>query len=339
MAFAVVSCQRDKTSDIVTNDDVAVTLAIDVPELGASRSGESGMDSALGAIDNFDAAGLWDKFDLRYIIEVYEVTDGFENYTSPILDRTVQVLDKYESTTFKTRLVPNRDYRFVIWADFVADGSYLAEDPLTVADLNYNTTDLKNITPTEWSAMDECRDAYFIAKTLHLENTLTTSMTLTRPFGKLRVITTDIESLNIGTVPYNVTVTYYNHPIFDSLNAVTGNLNTTTKDLTYTYTVNKETPYNKGYDALTTHQTLFVDYLYAVDDQTELNFRMDVSEENGRPIKSLDFCTQIPLQRNHLTTIIGNMLTIATQVNISIDDNFTNTEDDEDWIVNIPDQE
>lgn len=347
VTFALASCQREPASKPVNVDDeVSVTLSVDVPDFHSTRNGVTGMNSALGAIDNFDEATLWDKYDLRYIMEVYEVTDGFENYNSPIIPRMVQVLDRYDSTNskktkFTTRLVPNRTYRFVIWADFVANGEY-NNNPLTVESLNYNTDDLKNITPKVWNAMDESRDAYFITETAYITTKLERDLTLTRPFGKLRVITTDIEELNIGSIPHKVEITYYNHPIYDSLNAITGDLNTTTKDLTYTFEVSKDAedaPYTQGYDAKTTHQTLFVDYLYAKEDQTELNFRMDVSDKNGRPIKSLDFCTQIPLQRNHLTTIIGNLLTVESDVNIDINDNFDNDENDEDWIIRVWDGE
>lgn len=335
--FAATSCQEETAPGIMPVEEVPVVLDINVPELGATRGDETiitGLDSALGAIDNFDAANLWGEYDIRYILEVYEITSGSENLSQPIINRMVNILDNYQPTTFKTRLVPNREYRFVVWADFVAQDSYLAEDPLKIEGLCYNASDLKNITPTKWSAMDESRDAYFVTADVYIKTTLERELTLKRPFGKLRVITTDLEELNYGSKPYKVKVTYYNHPIYDSLNAITGRLNTTTKDLTYEFTVDKTSPYTAGdYDSQAANQTLFVDYLYAGEDQSELNFIMEVREEDGRMIKSLDFCTQIPLQRNHLTTVIGKLLTIESLIGIDINDNFMNDADDEDWII------
>lgn len=324
LLFAACQKDNDQLAGSSNEGGVLVTLGVDAPEMGDTRSGESGMNSALGAIDNFDNAQLWGLFDVRYMLEIYDVTPGFENLTTPIKQRMVNIHDSYQSTMFELRLIPGRTYKFVVWADFVADGSHAAADKLAVTGLHYNTTDLHNITLNKWTPMDECRDAYFIQEDIEVETSLNRTLTLTRPFGKVRVITTDIDELNIGSVPSKVVITYENHPIFNSLNAITGLIDTELSgaDLTHTYTISKSTPYSEGLDKEATHQTLFMDYLYAKDEQTEINFTIDVYEESGRLIRSNTFDTQIPIQRNYLTTIIGNLLTTATNIEIRIDDNF-----------------
>lgn len=339
LAFVAVSCQKDTTPDYSGKDAVTVTLNVDAPELGATRSNERGMNSALGAIDNITNANLWGEYDVRYMLEIYDVTVGFENTTTPVKSRMVNILPEYAPTTFEFRLIPNRKYKFVVWADFVAEGSAAATDPLTVTGLNYNTADLHNITriAANDKPMHECLDAYFIQEDIEITSSvLPHTLTLTRPFGKLRVITTDIDDVNIGTTASQVKVTFYNHPVFVSLNAITGKTETTTETVTYTYDIAKDAPYDKGYDASAENQTLFAHYIYAQDEgEQEVNLTMDVIDQNNRPIRSHDFNTQIPLKRNHLTTIIGNLLTTATEFQILIDDNFENKEDDEDWIVRV----
>lgn len=318
IALLGVSCQQDENIHNATNGDtVEVTIGVGVPEL-ATRSGETDMNSGRGAIDNF-TADEWAKYDVRYILEVYEVTDGHTNLDTPIKKREIKTYDQYEETMFSVRLVPNRNYRFVVWADFVNEGS---ED-----DLYYNTSDLNAITRTSAAtAMDECQDAYFIKKDLFVGGTgISESLILKRPFGKIRVITTDYDEVNIGSEPAKVEVKFYNHKLLTTLNAVTGVANGETIN-EYTYDITKESsPYTQGYDEVEQNMTLFADYILAADETVgaqEVNFTIEVTGKDGRVINSHDFNTQIPLERNHLTTIVGNLLTLQNDITISIDDNF-----------------
>lgn len=317
IAATLTSCLTDKPAlNYEGKGAVDVTIDINVPEL-STRANETDMNSGLGAIDNF-SEDEWDKYDLRYIFEVYDVTPGYENLDTPVKERLVQTFDQYQPTKFELRLIPNRNYKFVVWADFVAQDSD--------EDLNYNTTDLKKITRTgDVSPMDECMDAYFIQENIELNSTLKKDLVLTRPFGKIRVIATDANEVNIGSTPAKVEVKFYNHPTFVSLNALSGETEATVADVTYSYDIAKGQPYSEGYDKDAKNQTLFADYIFA-QPQTmgaqEVNFTMVVTGVDNRVIREHDFNTQIPLQRNHLTTIIGNLLTTATEFNVSIDDNF-----------------
>lgn len=339
LALCFVACQNDAVESVNNGDLANVVLTIDAPELGVTRADgdtledgtlKNGKNSAFGAIDFLSDAD-WANYDLRYILEVYKAGD--EGTGEPIYrERLVNCLDKYAPTTFDLRLVPNRTYKFVVFADFVAEGSTEAEDKLAIADLYYNTADLRNISaitdqPT-WNAMNEIRDAYFISKDIEVTTGLQETLTLTRPFAKLRVITTDIDYINGYSTPGYVEVTYKDEPIYKSFNAVNGLLNKSDEmknsELTYGFEVNKNIPYTEGYDALVSHQTLFADYLFAVEgEQTAVNFEMKVYEsKGGNLIHAQDFSTQIPIQRNYLTTIIGDLLTTQANITIKIDDNF-----------------
>ncbi|MBR3827195.1 MAG: hypothetical protein IKJ38_05735 [Alistipes sp.] len=334
-AVALTSCFTDDSEVNYTGKDaVNVTIGINVPELEATRSGETGMDSGLGAIDNF-SDDEWARYDVRYILEIYDVTKGHENLNTPVKKRDVNVHDRYEPTKFELRLVPDRTYKFVVWADFVDNGNAAITDPeqkRAIADLNYNTSDLKNITriahPGEVSAMHECMDAYFIQEDILITGSgLPHTLELTRPFGKLRVVTTDIDEVNIGTTPAKVDVTFYNHPIFTSLNALLGTTETTVDTVTYSFPIAKDAPYTVGFDSQAQNQTLFADYIFAqpqINGAQEVNFKMTITDQNNRPVRTHDFNTQIPLKRNHLTTIIGSLLTTTTEFKILIDDNFAN---------------
>ena len=335
LALCFVACQNEGVENPANGDLVNVVLSVDAPELGVTRADEdnfAGKNSAFGAIDFMNDAD-WDNYDLRYILEVYDAND--EGTGEPIYrERLVKCLDKYAPTQFDLRLVPNRDYKFVVFADFVAEGSAEAKDK--IADLYYNTADLRNIsaitTQPTWNAMNEVRDAYFVSKNLSVNTSLNETLTLTRPFAKLRVIATDLDYIAGYSAPGYVEVTYHTEALYKSFNAVNGKLNETKlagDELEYAFDVNKKIPYTEGYDAEDKNQTLFTDYLFAHEgQQIPVNFKMAVYEsKGGRLIKETDFNTQIPVQRNHLTTMIGDILTTEANITVKVDDKFV-----DEWV-------
>ena len=329
IALCFVACQNEGVENPTNGDLANVVLTVDAPELGATRADgdqASGKNSAFGAIDFFNDAD-WANYDLRYILEVYDADD--DGTGEPIYrERLTQYLDKYAPTQFDLRLVPNREYKFVVFADFVEQG--------TQDDLYYDTTDLRNIvakTGAEgWNAMNEARDAYFVTENVEVSTSFAKTLTLTRPFAKLRVIATDLDYIAGYSAPGYVTLKYHTEALYKSFNAVNGKLNNTQladNELVYGFEVKKDTPYSEGYDAEAKNQTLFADYLFACEgQQIPVNFTMSVYEsEGGRLIKTTEFNTQIPVQRNHLTTIIGDVLTTVANITVVVDDNF-----EDEWI-------
>ena len=329
LALCFVACQNEGVENATNGDLVDVVLTVDAPELGVTRAdgdADSGKNSAFGAIDFFNDAD-WANYDLRYILEVYDAGD--DGTGEPIYrERLTKYLDKYAPTQFDLRLVPNREYKFVVFADFVEQG--------TQDDLYYDTTDLRNIvakTGAEgWNAMNEARDAYFVTENVEVSTSFAKTLTLTRPFAKLRVIATDLDYIAGYSAPGYVTLKYHTEALYKSFNAVNGELNATPlagDELVYGFEVKKDAPYTEGYDAEAKYQTLFADYLYACEgQQMPVNFEMSVYEsKGGRLIKTTDFNTQIPVQRNHLTTIIGDVLTTEANITVVVDDNF-----DGEWI-------
>lgn len=346
MALTFAACQQDGAFDAKNSDLVDVVLTVDTPELGVTRGldgdTKTGYNSALGAIDFLTEAD-WANYDLRYILEVYDAND--DGTGEPIYrERLVNCLDKYAPTTFALRLVPNREYKFVVFADFVAEGNAELTEPadkLAIRDLYYNTADLRNITtitsePT-WNAMNELRDAYFVTENVHITQALNKTIILTRPFAKLRVIATDLDYIKGYAKPGHVVVKYHTEKVYKSFNAVSGKLNAeemTGDELVHSFDVAKHTPYTAGYDAAATNQTIFADYLLAVEgEQTAVNFEIEVFEsKGGRSIHKHDFTTQIPIQRNYLTTIIGDLLTTQANITVEVNDNFL-----DEWVIGAGD--
>ncbi len=377
LMLGLASCQQDFDAPVQVGGEVDFQLSVAAPEIAGTRAGDKdgdqkALNSAYGAIDYLqggsDNDGLrtdWSDVNLRYSLEVYDVDDK-GNVTSvdeggnpvSVKDRLVYVVDEYQPVTFNLRLVPNRNYRFVVFADFV-DKEVKTTTEQKVAIINDEKelglhhsigTTLGNITVKNDDINDECTDAYFATKVISIVNSAAQDMELKRPYGKVRVIATDLAELNLNDEPGRVEVTYdAKHPV--AFNAITGEIEAQTSTETITF----DSPYNEiyknvedgglqnhfyteGYDNYKsygtetvngvkrhTHMTLFTDYILAEKEgQTPYHFTMTVESANGKEIKTTQFNTDIPVERNKLTTVIGNVLTTATQINITVDDNFDN---------------
>jgi hypothetical protein len=315
MLFA--ACQNEHKQDAANSTPVDIRLSVATMDITTqNESLTEGYSSALGAIDNFSDSD-WAKYDLRYTFEVYAAGDNGSG--TPIAEtRQVKTINRYnpeKEVYFNVSLKPNKTYKFVVFADFVNEGKS--------EDLYYNVSDLRDITAIDGklSPMDEARDAYFATEEIAITTHLEKSIYLKRPFGKLRVVTTDYEYIKSYADPAKAKVTYYNCEVFKSLNAVNGKISTarTEDELTFEYDLAKSSRYTAGVDAESDKMTLFADYLLAPrSGQDEVNFTLAVWDANGKEINVRDFNLPIPIERNHLTTIIGNMLTSKVDIKIDV---------------------
>ena len=355
LVLGLASCQKDFNAEVNSASEVDFKFSVAAPELAMTRAGDAAdapqnaMDSAFGAIDYFQGTD-WSQVDLRYTLEVYDADENGElkgGVATIVKDRQAIVLDSYDAATFELRLAPKRNYRFVVFADFVENGAATAwteSQKLTKDGLRHSfPQSLTNITLINEDINDEASDAYFAVKHVVPSNNTTNQdvIELTRPYAKVRVVATDLHELNLNVKPGSVKVVYnaYNANAF---NAVTGVIDGeyAEQEFNYDYVVDGIV-YTAGYDAETTttvngdvrntHMTLFTDYILAADTQHTINFNMLVNDKDGVEIKATAFSTEIPVQRNHLTTIIGNVLTTGTEIEVTINDNFAN-EDNEYYV-------
>ena len=344
LVLGLASCQQDvELNNPVVGGEVDFQLKVDAKELATRADGDeqNGHNSAYGAIDYLTTAE-WDDVDLRYTLEVYDADANFDDATlAPVKDRIVKYVDSYEPVKFDLRLIPNRKYRFVVFADFVSDDNH--------TELYHHLGEtLANIDIVDAGINNELTDSYFAIEEFEINNSAAKSIELKRPYGKVRVIATDLAELNLNVDPASVVVTYdATHPT--TFNAVTGAIGAVeTKDYVVSYNyadgLSKSDLsrhyYTQGLDAEVvngrhTNMTLFTDYILATNEQSPIHFTVDVKDGNRETIKATTFDTEIPVQRNHLTTIIGNVLTTATEVNVTIDDNFAQPE----YIVEVWDGE
>ena len=333
LGLMLTACQTTETVPGTAPDgNAVVTVSLTSPDaLVATRSLNDGANSAKGGFSNVSLT----DYNIRYQLAVYRV-DG-ETLTQ-VVEPQVTVKSDTDSPTYELSLAPYNTYKFIGWADFVTAGS--------TDDLHYDTSDLTAITckdGTDAQLNDESRDAYYVSYEVEVEGTLSLGLTLTRPFAKLRIVTDDYAGT--GTVcPDAVSVSYYGGTRFTSLNAITGEVSgeTLSDSGTTAYTATLDATakdYSGGLDAEDAYRTLVVDYLLAEDgEQSIIHFTIEATN-SGVSILSTDVSTNVPLQRNYLTSVTGSLLTVGLDVSVDITDDFSgelsDEEDEEDEILEV----
>ena len=316
LSLILIGCIRDSERNNPNGSLVNLRLEVSSEDLITRVEGADGYSSALGAIQNFSDED-WERYDLRYIFEVYPANDDITS--TPIAKRQVKIVERFDSNNyvyFNLNMEPSKNYRFVVFADIVNQDDK--------SDLYYDTSDLHNITMKDdkINPMDEARDAYFATKKVYVSGQNVETIMLKRPFGKLRVVTKDYEYVEAYATPAKAEVMYYNCEIFKSFNAVEDVISTTLTEqaMTYQFTLSKETPYTAGVDAKSDYMTLFTDYLLAASEgQREVHFKLTTWDKDDKLINSIDCSMPVNIERNNLTTVSGNILTVSTDINVDVD--------------------
>lgn len=322
--FAFASCQKDNhTEPTAKGEEVSVSIGLALPNaadvISRSSSDKGGLDAS-----NWDAA-----YTLRYKIAIYEGTT---------LVRALDPVYVYHGAAsakkaVNARLISGKTYRFVVWADFV---DYNADES-SMVDKHYNTSDLTNISikevATSYTVNDESRDAYFINQEEEISASRTIALTLKRPFSKVRVVTEDVAdvyalaNVNSATAVKKILFSY-EAPIYNVFNALSGEVN---KVGDYQpVNINANITEDDGAKA-----TLFWDYVF-VKNPEKVNFKFTVNDIGV----SREFNTNnIPIERNRLTTVRGNLLTNNANIIIDVDGDFTGEIDDNitnDLTIEVP---
>ena len=185
LVLSLSSCQREeRLSGNGTPQDVTISVA--VPYTSLVKSNEN--------------PGAGDMIN-RCILEIYE--DG-------VLYGERQAVDFAGSAAFKANLIAGHTYDFVFWADY-AEGN--AADGFQ--DVNYNTADgLTAITVITDGYLnnDDTRDAFYGSYNVTVESGMNYDYNLTRPFGRVQMFTTDIQSTEADLSGAVVKVSYAKVP-------------------------------------------------------------------------------------------------------------------------------
>ena len=243
----------------------------------------------------------------RFIMEVWHVTGSGASQVSELYTRQVKYgtqitagtnISNPAKTNFTVSLVKGQDYDILFWADCGnADGS----------DLYYKTdVNLKAVAMMgTYKGNDDRRDAFSQCVTLiNVTSDPSTSVQLERPFAQLNIITQDIDDIeaNSGTVkvvPDLISVAFTAPTVF--------NVKTQEASASAAFTSNVA-PYYSTVGSQTEHYTLSMDYILASKNQQDVKDVELTAKKNSTVLNTQTF-SNIPLQRNYRTNILGNLLT------------------------------
>ena len=311
----MTSCQSDEPFAPGNGTAQQVAFTVSLPDAVSTRAG--GTNSAAGGVSNNVGANV------TFNVALYLI-GGSETEPVYTASDVVSSTGNHTSATFEPTLVIGEQYRVVAYAKF--DDDTLNEELTAI-----------NVTP---EINNEQKDEYFA-------NTIVTaapelSATLKRPFGKLRLIAEDLHEAErqYGAEIANVEVTYqYTRPtVFNAYAELSATDNVYgvfgAYDLTRAQTLSAA--YGE-YEADTNDsRTIFVDYLPVDLGEQMVPFTVKVTFSNGKTY-TRDFRQDIPVKRNHLTTLKGRLFTIDSDLTLTIEENFEgetveNFDEDIEWI-------
>ena len=247
----------------------------------------------------------------RFIMEVYLAKTTGELV---LLDRQVKAptAASPKSTSFNLTLIKDQEYKVLFWADKGDD---------SMEDLYYKTTDnLQNVSflNAARTGNNDALDAFSKMEVITREESkvgFSKSVKLTRPFGQVNFITTDIPAINALTggsafLPTDVKVSY---------TTCTG-FNVLTQTGTGSEAIEYTAPVYSAMDPATNpaKYTLSMDYMLTATSERETRNVVKLTAlANGYELTTVEV-NNCPVQRNYRTNIIGKILTGDVTFNITI---------------------
>lgn len=290
--LASTSCTKEQNLSSDNGKSVKARISVQLPSLATKTRAA------------FDNPAL---NDMRVVMAVMfdDVVVHSETKTGQALGGSGSPVD------FDLRLVSGRDYKVAVWADFGPQYYTVSTEVGTAPKVAMASTTI--------NGSNNKYDAYF-----KIENiTFTTSnqvkpFELKRPFGLVKINTLDY---NEGTVknarlrPQSYNIASINIPT--QLSLIDGSVGEM-KDIKVDWS-SVSSDYDVDFVAPATSKELSFDYIFAGEVQSPLaNFTAAYRNESQGDIVSYEF-TNIPIRRNFITNITGNILTKKGSIRVSID--------------------
>ena len=305
------SCQMDEPDAGTLTGEVDFSITAGIPS-GITTYTPAGSGSHNGGAMLLDP----EEYTLRYTLEVYD-KDGKLAY-----EDTKEAVE-FGGVTFDVRLLA-KVYDFVFWADFVN------EDGTTF----YNVDDLKKITyastVSAQSLANDAADAYYKKEEVDLtQSSKSLDVTLQRPFGKIRLIATDVLDGNNKQreIPKSVTIDFGNASIPTAFNAFEGKViegSTEDAGVVVNFPANKETTMVNNQEKKDVY-LLGINYIFESSAIPSYSMDVTVTSDQGNIIGQRSL-SSIPVQENKLTTVIGNFYTNEGSIDVVVEDSFEEPE-------------
>ena len=290
LAIGVVltSCQSDEPFAPGEGGEKQVTFTLNVPADLVTRADFGANQSDMGGATNQGA----DKIKYTLVLQANSDTQIFDHSKAKVNGTTA---------TFTPIVVLGRNYKITAYASLK------------------DAWDGVNVIEVSNSFNDESKDAYFKTLEHNFANGDLQPVTLTRPFGKLRLIAEDYDPEK--TKVENVTITYAN-PQHGTFEATTGAFTIATENIAGTI---EQFGYYEAADATGAH-TIFAEYLPTpLIGESPVTFTVTVKYKNDPTAPEETYSrtfNDIPVRRNALTTLKGKFFTAGAEIAVNVDDDF-----------------
>ena len=305
-ALTTAACQKENFGDATpAGQEVDVTLDLLAPQIGTKSYGDGTTAKTVYVhVYQQDAKG-----NLTYI----EPAAKDASLKTPSQSLTLNGL----KATYSTRLVTGQTYTFVFWAQ--ADKAPYTYD-----------TDAKTITVNYASAKgnDESRDAFYnVLPNVKIEGAYTASVQLARPFAQLNFGAADYEEAKAAGLTVTKAMVKLTHAA-TSLNLLDG---TTAGDKTVTF-ASAALPADPN-DILKAggkdYKYVAMDYVLVGKSAKTLSDVTLTLTATGTQSATPEFTySNVPLQANYRTNIVGNLFTSPAEVQIEITPGFGTPDND-----------
>lgn len=305
-ALTTAACQKENFGDATpAGQEVDVTLDLLAPQIGTKSYGDGNTAKTV------------------YVHVYQQDANGGLTYIQPAAEGASLKTPSQSLTlngrkaTYNTRLVTGQTYTFVFWAQ--ADNAPYTYD-----------TDAKTITVDYTSAAgnDESRDAFYnVLPNVKIEGAYTASVQLARPFAQLNFGAADYEEAKAAGLTVTKATVKLTHAA-TSLNLLDG---TTAGDETVTF-ASAALPADPN-AVLTAgrkdYKYVAMDYVLVGKSAKTLSEVTLTLTATGVQSATPEFTySNVPLQANYRTNIVGNLFTSPAEVQIEITPGFGTPDND-----------
>lgn len=214
--------------------------------------------------------------------------------------------------TYSTRLVTGQTYTFVFWAEKSGNGHYTYNPTNQTIAVNYASA----------TGNDESRDAFYaVLKNVKITGAYSQSVTLTRPFAQVNfgVTTADMAAANAAGITVTGAAVKCTH-VANQLNLLDG---TVSGDVTAAFATNALPTSETLSVAGTTYTYVAMNYVLVGKDASTISDITLTLEATGAESATPEYTyTNVPLQGNYRTNIVGDLFTSPASINITVDSRF-----------------
>ena len=307
-ALTFASCQKENADGNMDDQSSVVSINLTSPLMGTKAFADGNTVNTVH-------------------VHVYKVdASGNLSYITPATGSpTKEVTMTSGSATYSARLVTGQKYTFVFWADYQADGytsPYTYDAVNQTISVNYNA-----------ACNDEKRDAFYaVIPNVTITGAYSQSVTLKRPFAQVNfgVTAEDMAAANAAGITVNGAAVKCTH-VANQLNLLDGTVSGS-EDVAFASTalVSTALPLEALIVAGKTYTYVAMNYVLVGKDTKTLSDITLTLDATGAASGTPEYTyTNIPLQGNYRTNIVGELFTSPANINITVDKKFTQPDNNE----------